>query len=103
MVWVGLQFIDILQTVYVVLVDIGKFARYQPSFFLTHPHTIRLFVRLLEQVAHAKADNTLFPNVLNILLPTIAKPALYELLAEARLVTALMGFARDGMAWRGVV
>lgn len=84
----------VLQDVYEGFVDIGKFAKGQPAFFIAHPATVKRFVRLLEQVAHRGSDKALFPNVLCLLGPTFDRPELYDLLADAHIVTSLMSFAR---------
>lgn len=85
----------VLQDVYEGFVDIGKFAKYQPSFFISSPATVKRFVRLLEQVAHRGSDRALFPNVLCLLGPTFDRPELYDLLADAQIVNSLMSFARS--------
>jgi len=84
----------VLQDVYETFVDLGRFARCQPAFFITHPATIKRFVRLLEQVAHRGSDKALFPNVLSLLGPTLAREELYDLLADVRIVNSLLSFAR---------
>jgi hypothetical protein len=84
----------VLQDVYEAFVDVGKFAKYQPTFFITNPATIKRFVRLLEQVAHRGSDKALFPNVLCLLGPTFDRPHLYDELAEAHIVNSLMSFVR---------
>lgn len=86
----------VLQSVYEAFVDVGKFALNQPAFFISNPHTIRRFVRLLEQVAHRESDKALFPNVLSLLTPTFEREELYNLLADARIVDSIMSFARTG-------
>jgi len=55
----------VLQDVYEAFVDVGRFAKYQPEFYIQNPYTIKRFVRLLEQVAHRGSDKALFPNVLS--------------------------------------
>jgi len=85
---------QVLQDVYEGFVDLGKFAKGQPSFFIDHPDTIKRFVRLLEQVAHKGSDKALFPNVLCLLGPTFDRPDLYDLLADAHIVNSIMSFAR---------
>jgi len=84
----------ILQDVYEAFVDVGRFAKYQPSFYIQNPYTIKRFVRLLEQVAHRGSDKALFPNVLSLLGPTFEREELYETLAEARIVHSLLSFVR---------
>lgn len=84
----------VLQDVYEAFVDVGRFAKYQPAFFLQNPYTIKRFVRLLEQVAHRGSDKALFPNVLSLLGPTFEREELYEVLGEARIVHSLMSFVR---------
>lgn len=84
----------VLQDVYEGFVDIGKFAKGQPAFFIAHPATVKRFVRLLEQVAHRGSDKALFPNVLCLLGPTFDRKELYDLLADAHIVNSLMSFAR---------
>mmetsp|Transcript_31269 Transcript_31269/g.60942 ORF Transcript_31269/g.60942 Transcript_31269/m.60942 type:complete len:260 (-) Transcript_31269:303-1082(-) len=84
----------VLQDVYEGFVDLGRFAKGQPAFFISHPDTIKRFVRLLEQVAHKGSDKALFPNVLCLLTPTFDRPDLYDLLADAHIVNSLMSFAR---------
>ena len=86
----------VLQDVYEAFVDIGRFAKYQPAFFIANPYTIKRFVRLLEQVAHRGSDKALFPNVLSLLGPTFEREELYEVLSEARIVHSLMSFVRTG-------
>lgn len=86
----------ILQDVYEAFVDIGRFAKYQPAFFIENPWTIKRFVRLLEQVAHRGSDKALFPNVLSLLGPTFEREELYEILSEAKIVHSLMSFVRTG-------
>ena len=86
----------VLQDVYEAFVDVGRFAKYQPAFFIQNPYTIKRFVRLLEQVAHRGSDKALFPNVLSLLGPTFEREELYETLAEARIVHSLMSFVRTG-------
>lgn len=88
----------VLQDVYEGFVDLGKFSKYQPSFFISHPPTVFRFVRLLEQVAHRGSDRALFPNVLCLLGPTFDRPELYDLLADAHIVTSLMSFVRT--SWK---
>jgi hypothetical protein len=65
-----------LQGVHGCFVDLGAFARHQPSFYISNPRTIRRFVRLLEQVGHRESDKALFPNVLSLLAPTFKQPQL---------------------------
>jgi hypothetical protein len=84
----------VLQDVYEGFVDMGKFAKGQPAFFISRLATIKRFVRLLEQVAHRGSDKALFPNVLCLLSPTFDRPELYDLLADAHIVNSLMSFAR---------
>jgi len=84
----------VLQFVYETFVDLGKFAMYQPAFFISHQATVKRFVRLLEQVAHRGSDKALFPNVLSLLGPTFDRPELYDLLADCKIVNSLMSFAR---------
>ncbi len=84
----------VLQEVYEAFVDVGRFAKFQPAFFIQNPQTIKRFVRLLEQVAHRGSDKALFPNVLSLLGPTFEREELYELLADARIVHSLMSFVR---------
>ena len=86
----------VLQDVYEAFVDVGRFAKYQPAFFIANPYTIKRFVRLLEQVAHRGSDKALFPNVLSLLGPTFEREELYEILSEARIVHSLMSFVRTG-------
>jgi hypothetical protein len=86
----------VLQDVYEAFVDVGRFAKYQPAFYISDPYTIRRFVRLLEQVAHRGSDKALFPNVLSLLGPTFEREELYGVLSEARVVHALLSFARTG-------
>jgi len=87
---------SVLQDVYEAFVDVGRFAKYQPAFYIADPYTIRRFVRLLEQVAHRGSDKALFPNVLSLLGPTFEREELYGVLSEARVVHALLSFARTG-------
>ncbi len=87
---------SVLQDVYEAFVDVGRFAKYQPAFYIADPYTIRRFVRLLEQVAHRGSDKALFPNVLSLLGPTFEREELYGILSEARVVHALLSFARTG-------
>lgn len=84
----------VLQFVYETFVDLGKFAMYQPTFYISHQPTVKRFVRLLEQVAHRGSDKALFPNVLSLLGPTFDRPELYDLLADCMIVNSLMSFAR---------
>lgn len=84
----------VLQDVYEAFVDVGRFAKYQPAFYIQNPYTIKRFVRLLEQVAHRGSDKALFPNVLSLLGPTFEREELYEILGEARIVHSLMSFVR---------
>jgi hypothetical protein len=84
----------VLQDVYEAFVDVGKFAKYQPTYFIQSPQTVKRFVRLLEQVAHRGSDKALFPNVLCLLGPTFDRPHLYDLLADAHIVNSLMSFVR---------
>jgi hypothetical protein len=84
----------VLQEVYEAFVDVGKFAKFQPAFYISNAATIKRFVRLLEQVAHRGSDKALFPNVLCLLGPTFDRPELYDLLADAHIVNSLMSFAR---------
>lgn len=84
----------VLQDVYGTFVDISKFAKFQPGYFISNPHTMRRLVRLLDQVAHRGSDKALFPNVLAILGPTFERSELYDLLADAGIVHSLMSFAR---------
>lgn len=84
----------VLQDVYEAFVDVGRFAKYQPAFYITEPQTVKRFVRLLEQVAHRGSDKALFPNVLSLLGPTFEREELYDLLADAKIVHSLMSFVR---------
>jgi hypothetical protein len=84
----------VLQDVYEAFVDVGRFAKYQPAFFIQNPYTIKRFVRLLEQVAHRGSDKALFPNVLSLLGPTFEREELYDILGESRIVHSLMSFVR---------
>jgi len=85
---------SVLQDVYECFVDIGKFAKSQPAFYIKEDSTINRFVRLLEQVAHRGSDKALFPNVLCLLGPTFDRPDLYDKLADSHVVNSLMSFAR---------
>jgi hypothetical protein len=89
----------VLQEVYEAFVDIGKFATLQPGFYITDPHTIKRFVRLLEQVAHKGSDKALFPNVLSLLGPTFAREEMAKLLSETRIITSLLAFCRSPNHW----
>lgn len=84
----------VLQEVYEAFVDLGRFAKFQPAFFIQQKETLKRFVRLLEQVAHRGSDKALFPNVLSLLGPTFEREEIYDTLAEARIVHALMSFVR---------
>lgn len=84
----------VLQEVYEGMLDIGKFARNMPGFYISHPKSLRRFVRLLEQVAHKGSDKALYPNILHLLTPTFERVHFHEYLAEIRIVTPLMSFAR---------
>lgn len=85
----------VLQTVYESFVDLGKFAKTQPVFYVSRLDTIKRFVHLLEQVAHRGSDKALFPNVLFLLGPTLARKELISHLAEAGITTSLLAFARS--------
>ena len=84
-----------LQNVYEGFVDIGKFTKYQPNFYLTNSQTIKRFIRLLEQVAHRGSDRALLPNVLSMLGPTFERDELYDLLAQHNITHSLLSFARN--------
>ena len=86
----------LLQAVYQSFIDLGKFAKYQPAFYFDDPHSLRRFMRLLEQVSHKSSDKALYPNILSLLTPTFQRPSLYPLLAELGLLRCLIAFAVNG-------
>lgn len=88
---------EVLQEVYEGFVDLGRFAKTQPAFYISNAATIKRFVRLLEQVAHRGSDKALFPNVLSLLGPTFEREELYSILADEKVIVSLLSFAR--MEW----
>ena len=86
----------LLQQVYQSFVDLGKFAKYQPAFYFDDAHSLRRFVRLLEQVSHKSSDKALYPNILSLLTPTLQRPQLYPQLQELGLLRCLIAFAVNG-------
>ncbi len=84
-----------LREVYATFLDLGRFARVQPCFYLTNPRTIERCVQLLGQVAHKGSEQSLFPNVLSMLLPTVERPHLHALLANANILTPLLAWVAD--------
>jgi hypothetical protein len=87
----------VLSEVYESFVGLARFARVQPGFYITDPRTIGRFVRLLEHVAHKGSDKSLFPNVLHLLTPTLERPHLHPLLADAGLISPLMRWVPEWM------
>lgn len=84
----------ILQSVFEGFVDVGRFAKHQPAFYISNPLTIKRVIRLLDQVGHRGSDKALFPTVLSLLGPTFARYDVYDLLADANVAHSLLSFAR---------
>lgn len=85
----------ILQQVYNSFIDLGRFAKYQPAFFFDDANSLKRFIRLLEQVTHKNSDKALYPNILSLLTPTLARPDIYPMLLQLKLLPCLFRFAQD--------
>ena len=57
----------LLHAVYNSFIDLGRFAKYQPCFFIDDCGSLKRFIRLMEQVSHRQSDKALFPNILSLL------------------------------------
>jgi hypothetical protein len=87
---------SLLQSVYQSFIDLGKFAKYQPAFFVDDPQSIKRFIRLMEQVSHKNSDKALYPNILSLLTPTFSRLELYPTLLSCNLLTSLIAFTVNG-------
>ena len=52
----------LLHRVYASFIDVGRFAKYQPAFFIDDPPAIKRFIRLMDQVAHKNSDKAVRPT-----------------------------------------
>ena len=86
----------LLQSVYQSFIELGKFAKYQPSFYFDDAASLRRFIRLLEQVSHRQSDKALYPNILSLLTPTFSRTELYPLLHDLGLLRCLLAFTVNG-------
>ena len=84
---------SLLHAVYNSFIELGRFAKYQPAFFIDDSGSLKRFIRLMEQVSHRQSDKALFPNILSLLTPTFTRSALYPLLLELQTLRCLLSFA----------
>jgi len=81
---------SLLKLLFETFVDLARFAKNQPGFYIVHPETVQACVKLLSSVAYKSSDRSLFPSILMLLRPTFERPHLHGMWLSAQIVPALL-------------